>query len=133
MTASPDPSRELRLHPGWWARLEGQEFDLEALTGAVGDRGPVQIRRFDDRYYLRMAEFDELNEPSDVETRASEVLPIVKELLASSTATTARFGLTRPQGFSPTGRSSISSTSADRSTHAVVSRPRWKSMARQFR
>src|SRR6266487_1155807 len=77
MTASPDPSRELRLHPGWWARLEGQEFDLEALTGAVGDRGPVQIRRFDDRYYLRLAEFDELNASSDVETRASEVLPIV--------------------------------------------------------
>jgi hypothetical protein len=37
----------------------------------------VQIRQFDGRYYLRMAEFDGLDESADVETRASEVLRIV--------------------------------------------------------
>jgi hypothetical protein len=77
MTDAPDPNQELRLHPGWWARLEGQEFDLEALAGALGDRSPVQIRQFDGRYYLRMAEFDQLNESGDVETRAGEVLRLV--------------------------------------------------------
>lgn len=77
MTTAPDANQELRLHPGWWARLEGQEFDLEALPGALGDHSPVQIRQFDGRYYLRMAEFDQLNESSDVETRAGEILRIV--------------------------------------------------------
>jgi hypothetical protein len=77
MTDVPDPNQELRLHPGWWARLEGQEFDLKALAGALGDRSPVRIREFDDRYYLRMAEFDQLDESGDVETRAGEVLRIV--------------------------------------------------------
>jgi hypothetical protein len=77
MTDAPDPNRELRLHPGWCARLEGQEFDLEALAGAIGDQGPVQIRQFDGRYYLRMAEFDQLDESSDVETRAGEDLRIL--------------------------------------------------------
>jgi hypothetical protein len=79
MTEAPDPNRELRLrlHPGWWARLEGEEFDLTALAGALGDSSPVQIRRFDGRYYLRMAQFDQFNESSDVETRAGEILRIV--------------------------------------------------------
>jgi hypothetical protein len=77
MTDAPDPNQELRLHPGWWARLAGGTFDLEALVGALGDRSPVQIRQFDHRYYLRMAEFDQLTESGDVETRAGEVLRIV--------------------------------------------------------
>ena len=73
---APDPNRELRLHPRWWARLEGEQPDLEALAEALGDRGPVQIRQLDGRYYLRMAEFDRLDESAEVETRASEVLRI---------------------------------------------------------
>jgi hypothetical protein len=77
MTDAPDPNQELRLHPGWWARLEGEEFDLEALARALGDRSPVQIRQFDGRYYLRSAELDPLNESGDVETRVGEVLRIV--------------------------------------------------------
>jgi hypothetical protein len=77
MTEAPDLNQELRLHPGWWARLEGQEFDLEALAGALGDRCPVQIRQFDGRYYLRMAEFEQLSESGEVETRAGEVLRLV--------------------------------------------------------
>ena len=77
MTDASDPNQELRLHPGWWARLEGQQFDLEALAGALGDCSPVQIRQFDGRYYLRMGEFDQLNESGDVETRAGEVLRVV--------------------------------------------------------
>jgi hypothetical protein len=77
MTDAPDPNQELRLHPGWWARLEGETFDLEPLAEALGDRSPVQIRQFDGRHYLRMAEFDQLTESGDVETRAGEVLRIV--------------------------------------------------------
>jgi hypothetical protein len=77
MTEAPDANQELRRHPGWWARLEGEEFDLEALAVALDDRSQVQIRRFDDRYYLGMAEFDQLDAPDDVQTRAGEVLRIV--------------------------------------------------------
>jgi hypothetical protein len=54
MTAASDPHEELRLHPGWWARLEGEKLDLGALVESLGDRSPVQIREFDGRYYLRM-------------------------------------------------------------------------------
>jgi hypothetical protein len=68
VSATPDPSNELRLHPGWWARLEGEQLDLEALADALGDRSPVQIRQFDGRSHLRMAEFDRLDESADVET-----------------------------------------------------------------
>ncbi|MDQ3381520.1 MAG: hypothetical protein M3546_14590 [Actinomycetota bacterium] len=106
----PNPNQELRLQPGWWARLDGETFELEALAGVLGRRSRVQVCQFDGRYYMKMAEFDQLNESGDVETRAGEVLRIVNGLLASSTATTMRFGLTRPRGFSPTGRSSTSST-----------------------
>ena len=77
MTDTPDPNQELRLHPGWWARLEGEKLDLEALAGALGDRSPVQVRQLDGRYYMRMEEFDQINESGDVETRASEVLRVV--------------------------------------------------------
>ena len=77
MTDSPDANQELRRHLGWWARLEGEEFDLKGLAAALEDGSPVQIRQFDGRYYLRMAEFDQLNESGDVETRASEVLRII--------------------------------------------------------
>jgi hypothetical protein len=77
VSATPDPNKDLRLHPGWWSRLEGEQLDQEALAEALGDRSPVQIRQFNGRYYLRMAEFDRLDESADVETRASEVLRIV--------------------------------------------------------
>ncbi len=77
MTGAPDPNQEPRLHLGWWARLEGQTCDLEALAWALGDRSRVQVRQFDGRYYVRMAEFDQLDESGDVETRAGEVLRIV--------------------------------------------------------
>jgi hypothetical protein len=77
VNGTPDANQQLRRHPGWWARLEGEEFDLEALAGALGDRSPVQIRQFDGRYYLRMAELDELTDSGDVETRAGEVLRTV--------------------------------------------------------
>lgn len=77
MTAAADPNEELRLHPGWWARLEGEKLDLDALADGLGDRGPVQIRRFDGRYYLRMAAFDRMDDSADVETRANELLRIV--------------------------------------------------------
>jgi hypothetical protein len=77
MTDAPDPNQELRLHPGWWARLEGERFDLEALAVALAGRSPMQVHQFDGRYYVRMAEFDQLNESADVETRAGEVLRIV--------------------------------------------------------
>lgn len=72
-----DPNQELRLHPGWWARLEGETVDLEALARVLGDRSRVQVRQFDGRYYMTMAEFDQLSESGDVETRAGEVLRIV--------------------------------------------------------
>jgi hypothetical protein len=77
MTEARDSNRELRLHPGWWARLEGEELDLQGLAGALGRPQPVQIRKCDGRYYLRMAEFDQLDESGDVETRAAEILRIV--------------------------------------------------------
>ncbi len=77
MTEAPDANQELRLHPGWWARIQGEEFDLEGLDAALKDRSLVQVRQFDGRHYLRMAEFDQLNESGDVETRAGEVLRIV--------------------------------------------------------
>jgi len=77
MTAPLDPNQELRLHPGWWARLDGEPFDLEALAGALGDRSAVQVVQFDGRYYMRMAELDQINDSGDVETRAGEVLRVV--------------------------------------------------------
>lgn len=77
MTEAPRTNHELRGQPGWWARLEGDGFDVEALAAALDDRSPAQIRRFDGRYYLRMAEFDQIHDSGDVETRASEVLRIV--------------------------------------------------------
>jgi hypothetical protein len=77
MTDAANPNQELRLHPGWWARLDGETFDLEAVAGTLGDTSPVQVRQFDGRYYLRMAEFDQINESGDVETRAAEVLRVV--------------------------------------------------------
>jgi hypothetical protein len=77
MTGESDPNQELRLHPGWWARLEGEALDLEALAGALGDRSPVQVRQFDGRYYLRMEEFDQIKGSGDVETRASEILRVI--------------------------------------------------------
>lgn len=76
MTSQSD-NGELRLHPGWWARLEGEALDLEALAKAFGDESSVQVRKFDGRYYVRMAEFDGIPESADVETRASEVLRVV--------------------------------------------------------
>jgi len=72
-----DPNQELRLHPGWWARLEGEKLDLEGLVKALGDGSPVEIREFDGRHYLRMADFDELDESGDVETRAVENVHIL--------------------------------------------------------
>lgn len=76
VTATRDPNEELCLQPGWWARLVGEKLDLEGLCEALGDRSPVQIRQVNGHYYLRMEEFDRLNESADVETRASEVLRI---------------------------------------------------------
>lgn len=77
MTETPDPNHELRLQPGWWARLKGHDFDLEALANALGDSSPVRVRRFDGPYYMWMAEFDTVNDSDAVETRASEVLRVV--------------------------------------------------------
>lgn len=77
MIDAPDPDQELRLHPGWWARLEGEKLDLEALAGVLGHRSRVQVRQFDGRYYMKMVEFDQLDESGDVETRAGEILRIV--------------------------------------------------------
>lgn len=76
MTDAPDPNQELRLHRGWWARLDGEPLDLEALAEALGDRSTVQVCQFDGRYYMRMAEFDQINESGVVETRAGEVLRV---------------------------------------------------------
>jgi hypothetical protein len=70
-------THELRRHPGWWARLEGDEFDLKALASTLDDRSPAQIHQFDGRYYLRIAEFDQFRESGDVETRASEILRVL--------------------------------------------------------
>ncbi len=77
MTEPSDPSQELRLHPGWWARLEGQSLDLEALANAFTDTSSVRVRQFDGRYYMRTPEFDGLVKSGDVETRATEVLRVV--------------------------------------------------------
>ena len=77
MTDAADPNQELRLHPGWWARLDGETLDLEALAATLGDSSPVQVRQFDGRFYLRMAEFAQINESSDAETRATEVLHVL--------------------------------------------------------
>jgi len=77
VTATPDPNQELRLHPGWWARLEGEKLDLDALAEALGDSSPLQIRELDGRHYLRMADFDQVDESGDVETRAGEVVRIL--------------------------------------------------------
>jgi hypothetical protein len=70
-------THELRRHPGWWARLEGDEFDLKALASTLDDRSPAQIHQFDGRYYLRIAEFDQFRESGDVETRVSEILRVL--------------------------------------------------------
>ena len=77
MTDGLDPNQELRLHPGWWARLEGQHFDLEVLAKALGDTSSVRVSEFDGRYYMRMAEFDTMDDSDAVETRACEVLRVV--------------------------------------------------------
>jgi hypothetical protein len=72
----PDANQERRLRPGWWARLEGESFDLVALHEALGDSGGVLVRRYDGRYYLRMAEFDEIAQSDAIETRAAKVLRV---------------------------------------------------------
>lgn len=77
MTETPDPNSELRLHPGWWARLEGEDLDLKTLASAFGDESPVRVVLFDGRYYLRMPEFDTMDDSHAVEMRASEVLRVV--------------------------------------------------------
>jgi hypothetical protein len=71
MADSPDSNQELRLHPEWWARNESETCDLEALAGALGERSPVKVRELDGRYYMKMAEFDQINESGDVETALS--------------------------------------------------------------
>jgi hypothetical protein len=73
----PDPNAELRLHAGWWARLEGDKLDLETLAGAFGSESSAQVRWFDGHYYMRMSEFDSLEQSDAVETRAGEVLRVV--------------------------------------------------------
>lgn len=77
MTDTPDPNHELRLHPGWWARFEGQDLDLKALANAFGDLSPLRVRLFDGRHYMWMAEFDTMDDSPAVATRASEVLRVV--------------------------------------------------------
>lgn len=77
MTDPADTNQELRLHPGWWVRLDGEASDLEGLAGDLSGASPVEVREFDGRYYMRMVEFDRINESGDIETRASEVLRVV--------------------------------------------------------
>lgn len=77
MSATPDPNKELRLHPGWWARLEGEKLDLEGLVNALAEGGQVEIRELDGRYYLRTIDFEELDESGDVEARAIEIVHIL--------------------------------------------------------
>jgi hypothetical protein len=77
VTETPDPNSELRLHPGWWARLEGEDLDLKALASGLGDESPVRVVLFDGRHYMWMTEFDTMDDSHAVETRASAVLRVV--------------------------------------------------------
>lgn len=77
MTRDADANHDLRRHPGWWARLEGNEFDLAALAATLDASIPVRIQRFADRYYLRLGVFEQLHDSHEVETRAGEVLRIL--------------------------------------------------------
>jgi hypothetical protein len=77
MSATPDPNKELRLHPGWWARLEGEKLDLEGLVNALAEGSQVEIREFDGRYYLRTIDFEDIDESGDVEARAIEIVHIL--------------------------------------------------------
>ncbi len=72
----PDRNTELRKHPGWWARLAGEALDLETLATSV--RLPtIEVRKLDDRYYLRADDFQDASESGEVERRAEEILRVL--------------------------------------------------------
>lgn len=70
-----DPNAELRKLPGWWARLAGERLDLDALV-ALRVKG-IEVRRLDDRYYLRAEAFADVGESSDVVRVAEEIVGVL--------------------------------------------------------
>jgi len=76
--SEPDPSAELRAHPGWWARLAGEALDLRTLAETEGLPG-VEVRTFDGRSYLRADEFQSASseQSANVERRATEIIRVL--------------------------------------------------------
>jgi len=70
-----DANAELRQLPGWWVRLAGERFDLDALVALRLKE--IEVRRLDGRYYLRAEAFANVAESSDVERAAEEIVGVL--------------------------------------------------------
>jgi hypothetical protein len=66
-----------RLSPGWWVRLEGDPFDLEALADALFR--DVRIARGGDHFYLRAPDFESFAsaDAEAVHRRATEIVRVL--------------------------------------------------------
>jgi hypothetical protein len=76
--AAPDPNAELRKHPGWWARLSGEQLDLQVLAESVRIPG-LDVKKLDDHYYLGAEELQGASseQTGDVRQRAEEILRVL--------------------------------------------------------
>jgi hypothetical protein len=75
-SAGANAGDEDQLEPGWWARLHGEQLDLQALLTSVALEG-LQIRRRDDQYYLHSDDFDGIDASEAVERRAEEIVRVL--------------------------------------------------------
>jgi hypothetical protein len=67
-----------RLAPGWWVRLHGEVFDLEALEKNVSGEN-LEVVRHGDRFYLRAADFESCapDDSAGADRRGTEIVRIL--------------------------------------------------------
>lgn len=71
-------SADISQHPGWWALLDGEYFDMENLAYSVS-QPHLQVRLLDERYYLWADDFQghSSQQAKDVKRRADDIIRVL--------------------------------------------------------
>jgi hypothetical protein len=108
MSASPKPL------PPWRVRLEGSDVDLKDLASCL-QQGQIRIVEQGGSYFLESSVLDELQEPSDVSSKARDLVKAI------SSVARVRRSIAKPIGFAGMGWRDSNGTWRQMVTASLVS------------
>jgi hypothetical protein len=76
VTEAPPQQSQRPDEPGWWAKLKGEDLDLNALAESL-TYDDLKIIRFGSGYYLRSSDFDGMTAAEEVERCAGEIVRVL--------------------------------------------------------